>query len=94
MGLLLAEQAVHQVYPPWSRVGCWLIIMCCVERYGNPALDTFKEEKNKVFAQKFMDRFAPTILHSFLSQMDQSIQGTIWIPKKIVTVMMGFFMDW
>lgn len=62
-------------------------------RYGNPTIDSNKA-KFGAFAKLFVENFAPLILKTYLSQVEQLVTGQAWLSKRAMHSISTFLGDW
>ncbi len=62
-------------------------------RYGNPTLESNKA-KFGAFAKTFVEHFAPLILKTYLSQIEQLVMGQAWLSKSATHSIASFLADW
>lgn len=79
---------------PWWKAKKWAIrsLYKLFSRYGNPALETFRQAQYKGFAKMFMEKYAEALTIAILELTDKISKG-MWIPRKVMLVLVEFHED-
>jgi hypothetical protein len=90
----LSEDADEREKQPWVKVRKWAYrcLNFLFTRYGNPATLDAKQQYLK-FANQFIKHFAPNILKSYLSQLDQHLTQKTFQSSKCLILTAEFIGD-
>lgn len=81
----------------WWKAKKWAygILGRLFHRFGNPSqLPTSMQKEYKVFANHFVEHFAPEIFTIYLAQVEAFVEGRAWLSKKCQYRMFTFFTEW
>lgn len=79
----------------WWKVKKWAYrcLYKIFNRYGNPALETFREGTYKSFAKTFMEKYAGTLMTAIFAQTEVMIAMKLNVPEKVLFTVFSFYTD-
>jgi hypothetical protein len=79
----------------WWKVKKWAYrcLYKIFNRYGNPALETFREGTYKTFAKAFMEKYAGTLMTAIFAQTEIMIGLKLNVPEKVLFIVFSFYTD-